>query len=190
MMNMDRSQCNQLDDYMLGWLSGDEAAEFEHHLFECPACQHERELQQSIDKILLGIDGPLDAIPDWLADRARNWVQASRRRKTVRWTVSLMAAAAVLLLVILGRIVLWPSNRAVNQDVARLENTAGSRNNTSSNTPPFSVFEHPKVSSRVTLADPSTGIVLECKTRDPKINIVWIYPTVNQAPEPDDRPYE
>jgi len=186
---MKQSPCDRLDDYMLHWLSPDEAAEFERHLTDCPACRRQQALQQSIDGLLAGSGGSLDAIPSGLIQRARYRVRAVRRRKVMRWTFGLVAAAAVLLAAICGRFAFWLSNRPRGQDVAVSQNGVRSSGNGVSNSP-VGHLENPKASTRVTLADPSSGIVLECKTRNPRINIVWIYPTVKSSTMPGEPPNE
>jgi anti-sigma factor RsiW len=186
---MEQLPCNRLDDYMLGWLSPDEVAEFEHHLTDCPACCRELALQQSIDGLLPGCGGPMDAIPSGLVERTRYRVRAQRRRKVVRWAFSLTVAAAMLLLLFIGRFAFWPASGPGNRDVAVSQNAAVTLDNAASNSP-ISALENPKASTRVALADPSSGIVLECKTSDPRINIVWIYPTVKPNTMPGEPPNE
>jgi anti-sigma factor RsiW len=186
---MKQSPCDRLDDYMLGWLSTDEAAEFERHLNDCPACRRELDLQQSIDSLLADCGGAMDAIPSGLVERTRYRVRAQRRRKVVRWAFGLTVAAAVLILAIIGRFASWPTSGPGNRDVAVSQNAAVAPGNAASNSP-ISALMNPKASTRVTLADPSSGIVLECKTRDPRINLVWIYPTVKPAVMPDKGPDE
>ena len=182
---MKQSPCDQIDDYMLGWLSPDEAAAFERHLTDCPVCRRELNLQQSIDGLLAGCGGPMDVIPSGLVERTQYLVRAERRRKVVRWAAGLAVAVAVLLLAVIGRFAFWSTSGQGNRDVAVSQNPAGAPGNTASNSP-ISTLENPKASTRVALADPSSGIVLECKTSDPKINIVWIYPTVKPAAMPDE----
>jgi anti-sigma factor RsiW len=186
---MKQLPCERIDDYMLGWLSPDEAEAFERHLIDCPACRRDLAFQQSIDGLLAGSGGPLDAIPSGLIERTRYRVRAERRRKVVRWAFGLIVAAAVLILAVIGRFAFWPPGGAGNRDVAISHNAAGAPGNAASNSP-ISALENPKASTRVALADPSSGIVLECKTRDPRINIVWIYPTVKPAAMPDEGPDE
>jgi anti-sigma factor RsiW len=183
---MKQSPCDQLDDYILGWLSPDEAAAFERHLSDCITCHREHALQQSIDGLLSGTGGLLDAIPDGLIDRTRCRVQTARGRRAMRWVFSLTVAAAVLLLVIFGRFAVWPSNRTGDRNVAVSQNAATPPASTPANSTPDR-FENLKASSRVVLADPSSGIVVDCKTRDPRINIVWIYPTVKPVAISDDQ---
>jgi hypothetical protein len=178
---MNRSLCDQLDDYLLGWLSPDEAAAFERHLSDCPACCRERALQQSIDEMLTGTEGLPDAVPAGLLDRTRCYVQTARRRRAMRWAWRLTATAIILLLGIFGSFI-FHSGNAGNRDVAGLHKPAGSPGNPTSISP-LSEPEQLTVSSRVRLADPESGIVLDCRTRDPKINIVWIYPSVKAVEE-------
>ena len=175
--------CDQLDDYELGWLSPDVAAEFERHLTDCPACRREIDLQKSIDSLLAGSGGAMDAIPPGLVERSLHQVRAERRHKVARWAFGLTAAAAVLILAVIGRFAFWSRSGPGNKEVAVSQNAAGAPGNAASKSP-VSALENPKASTRVALADPSSGIVLECKTHDPRINIVWIYPTVKPAAIP------
>ena len=186
---MKQLPCDRLDDYMLGWLSPDEAKVFERHLTDCPVCRRELALQQSIDGLLAGSGGPLDAIPSGVIERTGYRVRAERRRKLVQWAFGVVAAAAVLILAVMGRFAFWSHGRPGNNDVAVSQNTVRAPGNSASNSL-ISALENPKTSTRVALADPSSGIVIECKTRDPRINIVWIYPTIKRAVMPDKAPDE
>lgn len=183
---MKRLICQQLDDYMLGWLSPDDAAAFDRHLADCPACRRELALQQSIDGLLAGCGGTMDSIPSGLVERTGHRVRAQRRRKVVRWAFSVAAAAVVVILAVIGRFTFWFPGRPGDRDVAVSQNAAGGPDNAASNSP-VSALENPKASTRVALADPSSGIVVECKTRDPRINIVWIYPTVKPTSMSDEQ---
>jgi anti-sigma factor RsiW len=186
---MKQLPCDKLDDYMLGWLSPDEAEVFERHLTDCPACRGELVLQQSIDCLLAGCGESIDAIPSGLIEHTRRRVRAQRRRKVVRWAFGLVVAAAALILAIIGRFAFWSTSGPGNRDVAVSQKAAEMPGNTASNSP-VSALENPKASTRVALADPSSGIVIECKTHDPRINIVWIYPTIKPAAMPDKGPDE
>jgi anti-sigma factor RsiW len=182
---MKQSLCDRLDDYMLDWLSPDETAAFERHLEDCPDCRREYALQKSIDGLLFELVGSPDAIPSGLIDRARNRVQRARRKRAMRWAFGLVGAAAVLLAVVCGQFTILHSNRSGGQDGAVSQNGMGTSVNEASNSP-VGRLENLKASTRVALADPSSGIVLECKTRDPRINIVWIYSTVKSDTLPDE----
>jgi anti-sigma factor RsiW len=164
---MNRSLCEQLDDYLLGWLTPDESATFVRHLADCPACRREQSLQRAIDARLAIAHEALDAIPSGLVERTCMEIRAARRRRTLQWTAGLAAAAAVAMAVVSAHI--WPQNFAQPDErhVAATTPAAPSGEN-----------EQLAVSTRVTLTDPSAGIAVEHKTRDPKISIVWIYPTV------------
>lgn len=184
---MNESPCSQLDDYMLGWLSPDEAIAFEHHMQDCQACRREQELQNTIDGLLAGTGGPMDAIPQGLVERTRYSVRAARKRNVNRWVFCGAAAAAVMILAIVGGYALRLAIRPGYQEVATAKNPAAPARIVPSNAPPGK-SEQLTASSRVELVDPSFGIVVECKTRDPRINIVWIYPAVNYAAASGEQP--
>jgi hypothetical protein len=164
---LNRPRCDRLDDYLLGWLTAEEAAAFKRHLADCPACRREQALQQAIDARLAKIRESPDAIPSRLVERTRKGIRAARRRRALCWAAGVAAAAAVVMAVIIGRFRPQDFGRPEAQDVSALPSPA-----------PSNAVEQLTASSRVKLADPSAGIVVEYKTRDPNISIVWIYPIV------------
>jgi hypothetical protein len=163
---MEKTCCDQLDDFLLGWLSPDEAAAFERHLAECPLCRRQCAQQKSIDGLLAEIGQSPDEVPAGLIESARNRLKSSRRRKALQWTLGLVAAAAVLTAAVFGRFVFQHSSLPAGQDIAVNNSTVDPLDNA-------------KISTLVALTDPSEGIVLEAKTNNPKIKLVWIYPIVN-----------
>ncbi len=46
------SACDRLDEYLCGWLDGDERASFERHLAVCAECQAAQEFQRQMDRSL------------------------------------------------------------------------------------------------------------------------------------------
>lgn len=172
---MKQSECDQLDDYLLGWFSADEASAFERHLLECPSCRQEQELQRQIDGVFAGGDRLLDPIPEGLVARTRAKVRAVRRRRVRRW--ALAVAASVLALVAIGRVVAnygcWPVDEqvAATEEAERPESRAPPE-------APASLHEPAAAPARIAMTDPSTGIVVDLKTKDPRITFVWVYPTV------------
>ena len=74
-------RCDQLDEYLCGWLSPDEAADFEAHLAVCPACQDEAAVQRQIDRLLAEATAQIEAGSHRLAGRIEREVRAARRRR-------------------------------------------------------------------------------------------------------------
>jgi anti-sigma factor RsiW len=175
---MKRSLCGQLDDYMLGWLTPAEADAFESHLPDCADCHRQHALQQSIDALLAETAGSLDAIPSDLVENARHRVRLARRRKAVAWATGIAAAAAILISAFVARSGSWRSARSVDRDVATLQHPDAPASAISNL--PSGKSEKLQASSRVAMADPSSAIVVECKTSDPRIKLVWVYPTVKR----------
>jgi anti-sigma factor RsiW len=176
---MKRSLCDQLDDYMLGWLTPAEAEAFERHLSDCEDCRRQHALQESIDGLLAGAAGPLDAMPPRLVENAWHRVRSARRRKAVAWAVGAAAAAAILIWAFVARPGSWRPTRSVDRDAATLQHSGAPASAISRL--PSGKSEKLQASSRVAMADPSSAIVVECKTRDPKINLVWVYPTAKKT---------
>ena len=205
---MNRRECDQLDDYLLGWLSPEGAAAFERHLAGCPSCRREHELQRSIDRALAGPDVSLDPIPASLVERIRGQVRARGRRRAIRRNWLAAAAATLLIAVAAGG---WTVNRlrqnggehaaAPGPTQESPESVAGSPGDPSagsvppdkpalvnpdpdgppSGDPALIPTRQVAASARVVLADPSAGIVVPVETKDPKITMVWIYPTFKPA---------
>lgn len=159
---MKQSPCDQLDGYMLGWLSPDETTVFERHLADCPECRRQQALQQSIDRILTGAEQSVDAIPQGLVDRAWQRVRTTERRKTLRRAVIFAAAAALLISVIIGKFPFWTSSHLPARDIAASQNTAATPGIAALNLP-AGKSGNLKASARVAMADPSSGIVVERK---------------------------
>ena len=81
---MDTGPCDHLDDYLAGGLSADEAARFEAHLADCPACREEVAHGQRIDRLLAQGSRRLEPVPPSLVDRIER----------EGWTVRAAAEAA------------------------------------------------------------------------------------------------
>lgn len=204
-------ECEQLDDYLLGWLSPAEAIAFEHHLLECSDCRGEQALQRSIDRLLAEDCSAIDALPAGLVSRIEDHVCAARRRRRTRLIsfASAVAASALALIVIWGSVVsrwdraAFEAASAPGQTEPSANAVAGAGSDSDSSTrlelrdgkPVLDDFvvtattgasaktaaKQLTPSTQVTLADPSAGIVLDCKTRDPDITMVWIYPAAKST---------
>ncbi len=193
---MNRRECDQLDDYLLGWLSPEGAAAFERHLAGCPACRGEQEIQRSIDRALAGPDVSLDPVPVSLVERIRDQVRGRERRRAIRRNWLMAVAATLLLALAVGG---WTARRlgqsggehaaAPGPGRQSPDSVAGSPGDPSAGNVPLSAIPYPSpsrrvaASRRVVLADPSAGIVVPVETKDPKITMVWIYPTFKPAAE-------
>jgi hypothetical protein len=74
----------------------------------------------------------------------------------------------------------WDSPKADNRDsplVAQSPLQTESSVDVATNDSKRMPYEELTLSTRVRLTDPSAGIVVDCKTRNPDITMVWIYPT-------------
>jgi len=195
---MNRSQCEHLDDYLLGWLSPDEAAAFERHLAGCPACGREREVQRSIENLLGSGEAFSEPLPLGLIDRIRDGLQADQPRPSGRRAWVLAVAASVLVLALAGGLTLGRWSPRGQQQAAvpsqPQQGVASAPDNLSPREPlpeestpnraalavPAAARPHPGP-ARVALADPSAGIVVPVATKNPNITMVWIYPTIKPA---------
>lgn len=183
---MNTSPCDNLDAYLGGWLSKDDAAKFEAHLAGCAACSREIDRQQRIDRLLARGIRDADPLPASLIDRIEGGIRSWRRRRRLRVVFSLTAAVAAAVGVWFAaehvgtsfqapEIVESPAARPSRQDEVR----PVSRPVTDT---------HPAV--QVRLDDPSKAILVPVETASPNVSIIWIYPTIqpfgaSSTPAPD-----
>ena len=179
---MSISECDRLDDYLVGGLSEDETAGFEAHLAGCPACRAELRRQQQIDGLLAQATRRLEPVPSSLIDRIEQQVRRSRRRRVVHWAWGLSAAALAA-----SVLAAWLATGGFGTD---------------NRTPPVvrqtpqpnSGGEHVDPDRRqapragpvasVAIGDPSDAILVPLDTEAPNVSIVWVYPTVKPAQAP------
>lgn len=96
--------CDQLDDYLGGWLEDSARPEFEAHLKRCADCRQEAERQRQLDALLAQAGAHLESVPPVLVERIEQRLAKAQWRRRVVRTAAGLAAAAVLLL----SVVLWP----------------------------------------------------------------------------------
>jgi anti-sigma factor RsiW len=197
---MTEPRCEQLDEYLCGWLSPDEAARFEAHLADCPSCREERSLQRQLDRLLAEGTARMEPAPVALARRVDRKVRAARRRRLFAWAVAVTAAAGIVAAVSLlaARSSLLPrdddrpiARRTANDGAVSEESAPPQRppRLQSGGVQPESPAtpEPPVMAARVTMVDPMSAIVVPVETRSPNVTLVCIYPTTKAAPD-EDRP--
>lgn len=173
---MNSAECDCLDGYLSGWLSGDEAARFRAHLAECPDCTRKIDDERRIDRLLAQGAAKLQPVPPALIGRIEDEIRSMRRRRVIRWAfglstaVAVALAAAVWLTLQTGR--LAPGPKPIVQKPTEAEN---GEHDAASPARPASEGE---ARARVTLADRTEGIVVPLETSNPNVSIVLIYPTV------------
>ena len=174
-------RCDQLDEYLCGWLSPDDAADFVAHLAVCPACREECGTQRTIDRLLAERAARVEQVPAVLTGRIERGRRAARRRR-IGWAGALTAAAGIVLA--LG---LWASSAMLS-----LRGTRQSPVQTpiaSNDSPAQPAAAKPQaVAARVTLVDPSSAILVPIESHSPNVTIVCVYPTVKVAREDAKRP--
>ena len=89
-----------LGPYVLGELTDAEERELEHHLEDCPACRDDLDdLRHAHGILRAAAGGPPPELKDWVLARARS---EPRHRTAGRWKLWLPAAAALLVVAVLG----------------------------------------------------------------------------------------
>lgn len=183
---MSISECERLDDYLLGGLSENESARFEAHLAGCAACRDELQRQRQIDRLLAQGTGQLEPVPSSLIDRIEEQYCRSRRRRVVRLACCLSAAALLLLALTVRLATGILGSGADSQPI--VQEHPGPAVGAKQVDPPR--HERPPAGpvATVTFADPSEAILVPLETKSPNISIVWVYPTVKpvQAPKAPD----
>jgi len=183
---MDTRRCDHLDDYLAGVLSAAEAARFEAHLAECPACREEVADGQRIDRLLARASDHLEPVPARLVDRIEGRIGSLRRRRLVRVVLGLSAAAAALLAVgisLMPRDEVTPPRPATHRDVPfiaeeTIKRKPDSHADVHEAPPPAQLPSNNARRVRVSLADPAEAILVPIETSNPNVSIVWIYPTL------------
>lgn len=170
---MNASRCDQLDDYLAGWLSDTEASDFEAHLADCSVCRRQLDQQRRIDSLLAQAPGRLEALPHGLVDRIESRVRHSNRRRVFRLAWGLSAAVVMVLLV--G---VWlhlrtpegphPAPKRQDDPMIVQRNERPLIQDASDAEPPVQVRP----------ADPSAAILVTEPTQNPNVTFVWFHPTV------------
>jgi len=175
-------ECDRLDDYLLGWLPDDEAAGFEAHLVDCPACREELQQQRRIDRLLAAATGQIEPVPASLVDRIEEQYHRSHRRRVARWAWGLSAAA--LAASVLAVLLVMGAFGTGNQPQPIVQEHPKPVGDAEQVAPPGRQPPRPGAVARVTVDDPSAAILVSLQTERPNISIVWVYPTVKvvQAP--------
>ena len=168
-------RCNQLDEYLCGWLSPEEAAAFEAHLVDCADCQEDCALQRRIDRLLADGNAWITPVPVGLRSRVDRGIRTARRRRMLEWSSAIAAAAVALAL---G---LWATAKHSFRDGQEM----AQRQTGEGNSPVAIVArsEPPVPAARVTMVDPSSAIVMPVASHHPNITLVRVYPTIQISRE-------
>lgn len=179
---MSISECDRLDDYLLGGLPEDETAGFEAHLAGCPACRDELQRQQQIDGLLAQATGQLEPVPSSLIDRIERQVRRSRRRRAVHWAWGLSAAALAA-----SVLAVWLATGGFgtgNGTPPIVRQPPGPNSGRERVDPDRPQAPRARAVASVAIADPTDAILVPVETKAPNVSIVWIYPTVKPVQPP------
>jgi anti-sigma factor RsiW len=178
---MNASRCDQLDDYLAGWLSDADASGFEAHLADCPVCRRQLDQQGQIDRLLAKVTEQLEHVPHGLVDRIESQIRVFKRRRMVQLAVGISAVSAAVLLLLAG---VWPTGEHVN---APAEPQPGAQKQDEHAVvqrdvgPPAVAATDDEPFVRVGPSDPSAAILVPVVTENPNVTIVWFHPTVRPA---------
>ena len=177
---MNASQCDQLDDYLAGWLSDTEASGFEAHLADCSVCRRQLDQQRRIDGLLAQAAGRLEPVPHGLVDRLESQIRHFNRRQRVRTAWGLSAAVAMVLLVgvwLHFRTPEGPQPAPKRQDEPMIVQQDVK--------PPAQDASDAEPLVQVRSSDPSAAILVTEPTQNPNVTIVWFHPTVKSVRRPN-----
>lgn len=184
---MNRIECEQLDDYLGGWLSQPQRERFAAHLADCPECRRECQQQQRIDVLLAQGARCPESVPGELVERIEREVGRFSRRRQLQWAGGLAAAALLVLAVGIGVATRPPGTPSEPRPMVRRPSQPVVQEAPSGPVPEEATKSPPEV--HVALGDPSSAILVRKQTAAPNVSIVWIYPTAKRAPAeplPDD----
>jgi anti-sigma factor RsiW len=173
---MTEARCEQLDEYLCGFLPPDEAVQFEAHLAACPTCREEAASQCQIDRLLAEGTAQIEPVPIALARRIEHRIQVVRRRRHFAWAGTLVAAATILLALALWgtRNILLPQDdlRSIAQQTAL----------------PAASEPQPATVVHVTPVDPSSAIYVPMESHSPNVTLICVYPTTKVNREESKHP--
>jgi anti-sigma factor RsiW len=170
---MNQPQCRQLEDYLARSLSNAERAEFAAHLAGCPACHQAIREQELMDQMLLRAATLLQPVSASLAEQTERRLQRAHRLRFTRWASGL--AAAVVLMCITA----WLLTREPSQELSPVRIVEAPA---LQSTP---VVHDPRSLVRVTFQPQAAVLAVPMKTENPNVTIIWVYPTVPTAAEPE-----
>jgi anti-sigma factor RsiW len=175
----DRS-CDQLDDYLCGWLAPDEAVAYEAHLADCAACREECARQRQIDQLLAEATVATAPVPAALSSRVAGRIRAARRRRALGWAG---AVAAATIVVIAAGLLATKSVVVPPQEERQTAQGSSAGNDVLSPIASLTSPEPPAGGAHVTMIDPSAAIVMPMESRHPNITIVRVFPTIAATSE-------
>ncbi len=167
-------RCDQLDDYLCGWLSPDEAAAYEAHLVDCGSCREECASQRRIDRLLAEAGAATAPVPAGLRSRVDGRVRAARRRRMLGWAGAVTAAGLAIAFGI------WTTKNTVflpREGRDTTQHASSEDHHIPSVAPPAGAVP-PAVAVQVTMIDPSSAIAMPVESRHPDVTLIRIFPTI------------
>ena len=166
---MSTSSCEQLDDYLMDWLSEAQRSEFEAHLDNCHQCRSEVEQQRQMYRLLaIGVER-LEPPPSLLAS-IETHIRSFRRRRTVQFA---LGASTCIAFALLGTV--WLASQMPKPVTNKISGPVAVTEHSGPPTVPAPQADRPV---RITLSDPSTAVLVPVKTDAPNVSIVWVYPAL------------
>jgi hypothetical protein len=176
-MDSKATSCENRDGYLGRWLTGEEQAEFEAHLTDCPECRHFIHENERLERLLARANAALLPVPADLPERIDRRIHQTRQRRVFAWTTG-FAAAGILICAIGAWLHLprGPGNETSPSPVL------------TKRPPPSEPRPDPRSLVEVTVEHPSDVIAVPQKTDNPSVTIIWLYPTIQAAQEPTSAP--
>jgi anti-sigma factor RsiW len=165
-------RCDQLDEYLCGWLSPEEAASFEAHLADCTACREDCALQRRIDRSLADGNVWITPVPVGLRSRVDCKIRTARRRRMLGWASVIAATAGVSLA--LGIWATAPHSFMPRDGRETAQHLSGEGNGPAAILPRS---EPPVPAAQVSMVDPSSAIVMPVESHRPNVTLVRVYQT-------------
>ncbi len=163
---MNDALCQHLNEYLDRALSAVDEAAFVGHLASCPACRRSVEEEEQVRHLLRCAVAELEPAPEGLAEQVGNRVRSSKRRRIVRLTVGMSAAAAVVVAIGVWHVI---GQRGADERISVHQPP----------TPALGAQLDPRKEVEVVVPQSDNVIAVPLETSRPNVTIVWLYPAVS-----------
>lgn len=184
------SVCEQLDDYLDGELTSEEASRFRDHVEYCSACRVNLEAMAEFDELVAEAKSSFD---EWYVSHATQdrpalvdgiQVVATQRSLAGRVLASVAVVAATIALVVVARdIAMRMPGNPPHREIGRSSGSSG-RSGVEVLSDSTEIAQLTK--ARVNMTEDSRYLAQPIESSNPNITIYWLHPTVDAVSDSED----